>query len=186
TPPSLPLQESSNSREMDASGLAKGMEEGYAMSAMGNLHREYLAASETLASTYSSSLLLVAHLKLNKEDIWDRGIAKENAAPRFSLKPALLSRVDRVTYEMQTFLSQAAQLVPERETHFVVDPEDSCLPILRGANDLFQLEAAWEIIRSRLELGHRFLMKYIEEFKDKSLAPSSPASTVAALHGEIK
>ncbi|KAJ7500938.1 hypothetical protein B0H11DRAFT_1714192, partial [Mycena galericulata] len=179
------MQEASLAEGRDASGLAKGMEEGYALSAMGNLHREYLAPSETFASTYSSAQLLIAQQKLKKEDIWDRGIAKENTLPRFALKPSLLSRVDRVTAEMQAFLSQAAQLIPERETHFVVDPEDSCLPILKGAHDLFQLEAAWEIIRSRLELGHRFLMKYIEEFKDKSQAPNSPASTTAALHNEI-
>ncbi|KAK6997336.1 hypothetical protein R3P38DRAFT_2798465 [Favolaschia claudopus] len=97
-----------------------------------------------------------------------------------------LACVTRVSAELQEFLRQAANMVPGRTSHFVVDPEDSCLPVLNGAQDLNQLEAAWELLRSRLELGHRFFLKYVEEFKDKEAAPSSLASTVAALHQELK
>ncbi|KAJ7446942.1 hypothetical protein B0H11DRAFT_1929964 [Mycena galericulata] len=81
---------------------------------------------------------------------------------------------------------RAADIVEGRTSHFIVDPEESCLTILRGATDLFQLEAAWDILRVRLRLGHKFFEKYTEEFKDKSAAPTSPASTNLALHSDLQ
>ncbi|KAK6996605.1 hypothetical protein R3P38DRAFT_2565369, partial [Favolaschia claudopus] len=162
---------------MDTSGLYKGMEKGYEESSMGRLHKEYLSSGELYASTYNSVQLLATQTKLSKGDIWDRGVAKVDSPPRFQISPTLLSRISRVSAELQEFLRRAAALIPGRTTFFVVDPEDSCLPILSGAQDLHQLEAAWELLRSRLELGHRFFLKYTEEFKDKETAPVSPAST---------
>ncbi|KAJ6449628.1 hypothetical protein C8R47DRAFT_999136, partial [Mycena vitilis] len=120
-----------------------------------------------------------------KEDIFDRGIAWSDAPPRFYLAPLLLGRIDRVVGELQTFLDRAADLVDGRSSHFVVDPEDSCLPLLRGSNDLFQLEAAWEILRVRIGRGHSFFVKYTEEFKLGENAPTSPASTALGLHEEL-
>ncbi|KAJ7430466.1 hypothetical protein B0H11DRAFT_1619565, partial [Mycena galericulata] len=167
--------------------LQPGMEEGYASSPMAAIHREYLTPiGESHPSTYTSVQQLISKLRLNKEDIWDRGVAKRDAKPRFSLKPSFLTRVDRVTAELQIFLERAANIVEGRTSHFIVDPEESCLTILRGATDLFQLEAAWDILRVRLRLGHRSFEKYTEEFKDKSAAPTSPASTNLALHSEVQ
>ncbi|KAJ7438126.1 hypothetical protein B0H11DRAFT_1753069, partial [Mycena galericulata] len=164
-----------------------GMEEGYASSPMAAIHREYLSPiGESHPSTYTSVQQLVAKSRLNKEDIWDRGVAKKDAKPRFSLKPSFLTKVDRISAELQIFLQRAADIVEDRTSHFIVDPEESCLTILRGATDLFQLEAAWDILRVRLRLGHKFFEKYTEEFKDKSAAPTSPASTNLALHSEVQ
>ncbi|KAJ7433419.1 hypothetical protein B0H11DRAFT_1622839, partial [Mycena galericulata] len=171
--------------EERADTVQPGMEEGYASSPMAAIHREYLAPiGESHASTYASVQQLIAKSRLNKEDIWDRGVAKSDAKPRFSLKPSFLTKVDRIAAELQIFLQRAADIVEGRTSHFVVDPEESCITILRGATDLFQLEAAWDILRVRFRLGHKFFEKYTEEFKNKAEAPTSPASTNLALHSE--
>ncbi|KAJ6460418.1 hypothetical protein C8R47DRAFT_1226334 [Mycena vitilis] len=154
---------------------------------MANLQRDYLSpAGNNTPSTYASLSLLLRKQRLSKEDIYDRGIAWSDAPPRFYLAPVLLAQVERVATELQVFLEKASDLVEGRKSHFVIDPEESCSQLLRGSNDLFQLEAAWEILDARLGLGHKFFMKYIEEFKDKAAAPTSPASTVSNLHVELK
>ncbi|KAJ7665843.1 hypothetical protein DFH06DRAFT_984835, partial [Mycena polygramma] len=154
---------------------------------MGSLHRDYLAPTgNSVGSTFAALSLLVQKKTLSREDIYDRGIAWTNAPARFHLSPSLLSRTDRVVGELQTFLERAAELVDNRNSNFVIDPEDSCMPLLRGSTDLFQLEAAWDILRSRLERGHSFFIKYTEEFKLGENAPTSPTSTAAVLHEELK
>ncbi|KAJ6457188.1 hypothetical protein C8R47DRAFT_934683, partial [Mycena vitilis] len=159
----------------------------YALTPMANLQRDYLApAGNNIPSTFASLNLLLRKQKLGKEDIYDRGIAWSDAPPRFYLAPVLLAKVERIATELQVFLEKSSDLVENRTGHFVIDPEDSCSQLLRGSNDLFQLEAAWEILHARLTLGHKFFMKYIEEFKDKEKAPISPASTVSNLHMELK
>ncbi|KAK6996603.1 hypothetical protein R3P38DRAFT_2565178, partial [Favolaschia claudopus] len=162
---------------MDTSGLLKGMDKGYEESSMGRIHQEYLSSGEMYASTYNSVQLLAAQTQLSKGDIWDRGIMKSDSPPRFQLAPTFFARISRVTAELQEFLRRASNLVPGRTTCFIVDPEDSCLPVLQSAHNLSQMEAAWELLRSRLELGHRFFLKYVAEFKDKDAIPASPAST---------
>ncbi|KAK6966539.1 hypothetical protein R3P38DRAFT_2397933, partial [Favolaschia claudopus] len=108
---------------------------------------------------------LVGKKSLDKTDIHDRGILWKDAPPRFFLSPRFMEEIDRGIGELQTFIQRAAALLPNRANHFIIDPGDSCVPILKGAHDLFQLEAAWEIIRERLATGQRFFTKYIEEFK---------------------
>ncbi|KAJ6474441.1 hypothetical protein C8R47DRAFT_986942, partial [Mycena vitilis] len=159
----------------------------YATTSMGSLHREYLAPTgNSVGSTFGALNLLVQKKNLGREDIYDRGIAWTDAPARFYLAPVLISRIDRVVGELQTFLERAADLVEGRSSHFVVDPEDSCMPLLRGSPDLFQLEAAWDILRTRIERGHSFFIKYTDEFKLGANAPTSPASTATVLHEELK
>ncbi|KAJ6463041.1 hypothetical protein C8R47DRAFT_992846 [Mycena vitilis] len=154
---------------------------------MGSLHREYLAPrGDSVGSTFAALSLLVPKKRLAREDIYDRGVAWRDAPARFHLAPTFLSRIDRVVGEMQTFLERAAGLVDNRSSHFVIDPEDSCLPLLRGSSDLFQLEAAWDILRARLERGHTFFLKYTEEFQLGEEAPTSPSSTALGLHEELR
>ncbi|KAJ6504297.1 hypothetical protein C8R47DRAFT_968722, partial [Mycena vitilis] len=154
---------------------------------MGGLHRDYLAPTgDSVGSTFAALNLLVQKKTLGREDIYDRGVAWSDAPPRFHLSPSLLTRTDRVVGELQTFLERAAELVNERSSHFIIDPEDSCMPLLRGSTDLFQLEAAWDILRTRLERGHSFFIKYTDEFKLGENAPTSPTSTATVLHEELK
>ncbi|KAK6997422.1 hypothetical protein R3P38DRAFT_3219420 [Favolaschia claudopus] len=97
-----------------------------------------------------------------------------------------MSDIDRKVGELQTFIERAVLLLPSRFNHFFIDPGDSCTPILKGAEDLFQLEAAWDILRTRLETGQRFFTKYIEEFKESQNVPDSPSSTAIAVHEQLK
>ncbi|KAK7044986.1 hypothetical protein R3P38DRAFT_3177211 [Favolaschia claudopus] len=137
--------------------------EDYSASAMGSLQREYIQpVGDDQPSTFSLVQCLLARNKLAKSDIYDRGLA-----------PPLLRDIEREIGELQSFLQSAAALVPTRTTHFVVDPGESCVPIL-------------DILRARLQTGHRFFTKYIEEFKSSQSIPSSPVSTVLGIHEQLQ
>ncbi|KAJ6479479.1 hypothetical protein C8R47DRAFT_938086, partial [Mycena vitilis] len=159
-----------------------GMSEGYAMSEMATLQIEYLAESDSHMSTFEGVKWIIAKAELQPSDIWDRGISKSSThSPRFSLEPKLFARVDRITAELQVFLKSAAALIPARTSFFAVDPEDVCLPILQGAYELAQLQACWNILRKRVQLGDRNFSKYQQEFEqNKKLV--SPASTAPELY----
>jgi hypothetical protein len=45
--------------------------------------------------------------------------------------------------DMQDILRRAALLVPGRSTWFIIDPQDALMPILLGARDLDEMNAAW-------------------------------------------
>ncbi|KAK6996767.1 hypothetical protein R3P38DRAFT_3221902 [Favolaschia claudopus] len=143
------------------------MEE-YAASSMGALQREYIQpVGEDQPSTYALIQQLARKTKLERSDIQDRGVLWTDAPPRFVVAPSLMERIDRGVGELQTFIQRASNLLPDRR------------------KDLFQLEAAWDILRERLETGQRFFAKYIDEFKDATNVPNSPASTTVAIHQQL-
>ncbi|KAJ7456292.1 hypothetical protein B0H11DRAFT_1739388 [Mycena galericulata] len=160
-----------------------GMEQGYAMSEMATLQREYLSESETHDSTFEGVKWMVSKTELLPNDVRDRGISNTRPIPRFALDPKLLARVTRITGELQAFLKSVSQLISGRNSYFIVDPEDTSLPILQGASSLAQLNASWQLLRKRMELGNRFFSKYQEEYTQGTLL-FSPASTNPELLGE--
>ncbi|KAJ7615061.1 hypothetical protein DFH06DRAFT_1146122 [Mycena polygramma] len=126
---------------------------------MTSLQREYTTETESHVSTFEGVRAIVTKTELQTSDIRDRGISLKNPVARFSLDPKLFARVDRVTAELQIFLKSASELVPGRTTYFIVDPEDTCLPLLQGAHELAQLQACWSLLRKRVELGDRALRR---------------------------
>ncbi|KAJ7494544.1 hypothetical protein B0H11DRAFT_1661440, partial [Mycena galericulata] len=161
----------------------RGMEQGYAMSDMATLQREYLTESESHDSTFEGVKWMVSKTELLPSDIRDRGISNSRPIPRFSLDPKLLVRVSRITGGLQAFLKAASQLIPDRNAYFIVDPEDTCLPILQGAGNLAQINASWQLLRKRMELGDKFFSKYQDEYS-QGVHLLSPTSTNPELLNE--
>ncbi|KAJ6491456.1 hypothetical protein C8R47DRAFT_976747, partial [Mycena vitilis] len=162
-------------------GVVRGMSQGYAMSEMATVQMEYLTESETHISTFEGVKRIISKPQLQASDIIDRGVPTKGVVLRFALNSKLFSQVDRVTAELQVFLKSASSLIEGRKTFFIVDPEDTCLPILQGASDLAQLQAAWNLLRKRVELGDRYLTKYRDEY-ERGEAMLSPTSTVPDLY----
>ncbi|KAJ7602214.1 hypothetical protein DFH06DRAFT_1024124, partial [Mycena polygramma] len=164
----------------------RGMSEGYAMSEMATLQREYLTESDEHMSTFEGVKWIIAKKELQPNDIWDQGVMKKSPhLPRFSLEPKLFRRIDRITAELQVFLKSASALVEGRTSFFAVDPEDACLPILQGAHELAQLQACWNILRKRVMLGDRNFSKYQLEYQTGN-PQVSPASTAPELYEPLK
>ena len=66
--------------------------------------------------------------------------------------------------KLQLLLQQAARLIEEQQTHFIIDPGDTLLPILAETSSLGQMNAAWQAIRLHIKLGTKAWKKYIAEY----------------------
>jgi len=67
--------------------------------------------------------------------------------------------------ELQIFIQQASGLIVEQRSHFIVDPGDTMMSILRGTSSLAQLNAAWSALWTRVELGMKAWKKYGVEYQ---------------------
>ncbi|KAJ7080896.1 hypothetical protein B0H15DRAFT_803824 [Mycena belliarum] len=149
---------------------------------LGKLMAEFCKQDESIEdateSTAQGVLMLSLHVVLEEKDVVDRGVNR----PRFALEQRLYSPIDRIIGEMQHFLQKVSALVPGRDRYFRIDPEDTMLPLLYGCGDRAQLYMAWEILRSRITLGRKFLDKYVKEVANPMrIEDYSPASTSAEL-----
>jgi hypothetical protein len=86
---------------------------------------------------------------------------------------------------MQVYLQHMVALIPERKSYFIVDPNDTGIKLLGGAQSLGQLQAAWLMISKRMDAAQRFVKKYEEEYKGEGEPPNSPALTALELHQEV-
>lgn len=170
--------EEESSTETSAQQTYPGMERGYALSPMAELRLEYTEEREFMTSTYSRLQYFVGKRKLDPSFVVDRGISRANPQPRFTMEASLLARVELVASELQGYLRRAAALIPDRRHCFIVDPMNTLIPILKNADDLAELQAAWDTLRTRLELGHKYFDKYDKEYKTSEtlLSPSSTAT----------
>ncbi|KAJ7151748.1 hypothetical protein C8R46DRAFT_1043216 [Mycena filopes] len=165
----------------------RGMERGFALSPMARLLTQYLGEdSEDVQSTFEGVKWIISKSELQINDILDRGIdVNRPTRPRFCLRPETLKRVLRITGELQSFLKSAASLIQGRSTHFQVDPENACIPILEGAFDLAQMNGCWKLLRRRVELGDIRFNKYQNEYQDGTDL-LSPLSTAADLYEPLQ
>ncbi|RDB26148.1 hypothetical protein Hypma_006950 [Hypsizygus marmoreus] len=130
--------------------VGKGMDRGYALSAMAQLR---LAVKHTLEAA----------------DVIDRGILLRGNQPRFVLNDDFLQSLEVGIPTMQDFLKKAAELCENRKSYFKIDPNDVAIKILCGSADLAMLQAAWIGLRRRLELSLSNFEKYNEELKKVKL-----------------
>lgn len=120
--------------------------------------------------------------------IIDRGSERAPALPHYHLSSKELDRTQSAMNKLQVFLQQAARLIEERQTHFLVDPGDMLLPILVGTLSLGQMNAAWKALRLWIELGMKALTKYVSEYRQ---APDDnlillPLSTLPELYSDME
>ncbi|KAF8212542.1 hypothetical protein K438DRAFT_2010749 [Mycena galopus ATCC 62051] len=154
---------------------------------MTRLALEYERVGDYHPSTAEDVQMLGLKATLEEADLVDRGKEREPGIPRYGLEPSFLERVARVTAELQEFLFKASVLVMGRRRYFHVDLESVLIPILEKSSDLPRILMAWEMLRSRLTLGHSFFLKYQKELRlPDSIADFSPVSTSAQLQEEVK
>ena len=148
------------------SGYRFGMEEGFDNSPMAKLIRQYEPedVESQILSTQTKVRLIIEIEELGPEMIVDRGLVRTSGLLRYHLASKDLDRIQSTVTELQLFLQQAARLIEERQTHFIINPGDTLLPILAGTSSLGQMNAAWQAIRLRIELGTKAWKKYIAEY----------------------
>ena len=136
--------------------------------------------------TETSVTLLATLDDLDVENI-ERLEDPNRGTTKYRLSEDFFESLRKTTVELQLFIERAAGLLEERETHFMVDPRDTLLHILKGTTSLAQLNVAWKAIQKRLELGHRTLQKYHQQYQQSPQEELllSPISTTLELHNEL-
>jgi len=84
--------------------------------------------------------------------------------PRFFVNQELERCIASTATDMQGLLEQAADLIQDRDSHFIIDPEDVLLPSLWGCSTISELVNAWSILRGRLKRAQLFFKKYDSEY----------------------
>ena len=165
------------------------MEDGFDKSPMAQLISEYTSSTieSQLGPTETSITLVLSLEELTPDLIVDRGENRPNNLPRYHIAKATMNNVSTAVMAQQIFLQQAAALIAERTSHFIVDPEDTFLPILQGTSSLPQLYAAWKALITRIKLGTKAWDKYIAEYRlQEGAASLSPLSTLQELYNPLK
>ena len=112
----------------------------------------YLEPTNTSTSLQESITLLASKTQLVQKDIVDRGVdAMDLMKPRFFVNQELERHIALTAADMQGLLKRAADLIQDRDSHFIIDPEDILLPLLRGCSTISELVNAWSILRGRLK-----------------------------------
>ena len=166
-----------------------GMEDGFENSPMARLIQEYESATiESQEGPTETSITLVISLEeLTPDLIVDRGEDRHKTLPRYHIAAATMKNVCMTVAAQQIFLQQAAVLISERKSHFIVDPGDTLIPILQGTSSLPQLYAAWKALITRIKLGVKAWEKYIAEYQlQADAALLSPLSTLQELYDPLK
>ena len=165
-----------------------GSERGYDSSPMARLIQQYKEDSnDEDTSTWQRVVTLSTKKSLLASDI----IKKRGIQSSYTLHPTLLEEVTRVVAEVQVFLERTSALIPERTSHFIVDPRDTFLSILKESSDLGQIHAAWMGLTRRLSLAQENLVKYETQYKgpiegENLELPMSPISTDIGIYEAIE
>lgn len=174
--------------EVDPLVTTRGNASLYRESPMAKLLDEYMSeVNDSSLSTEATVILLVTLDDLESEHITtveDRN----KGTTKYKLSDDLFEGLSRTTVELQVYVERASSFIDERSRHFTVDPKDTLLQILKGTTSLPQLNVAWKTIQKRLELGHRTLQKYAEQYQSKphDNLLLSPISTLPDLHQELQ
>jgi len=173
--------------EMDAPIITRGSTTSYPGSPMTKLMEQHSGEEDSDdLSTEAWVTLLVTKDELEPELIekledLNKGITK------YKLSNEFLEYLSKVLTELQLFVEKAAGLIEERMCHFIVDPKDTLIHILKGTSSLPQLNVAWKTMQKCLELGHHTLNKYMQQYQNEPNTELllSPISTLPDLHTKL-
>ena len=149
---------------------------------MYNLWLEYCNEGEASKSTQSRVVFYATKPSLARDEVLDRGA--NTSTERYTVHRPLLEQISHTVNELQVFIQHMASLIEERHTYFQVDPDDTLLKVLGGAETTSQLHAAWLGLTSRLSAAQKFMLKYQQEYQDAPV-PTSPVSTNPDIHKYI-
>jgi len=172
---------------MDAPIITRGSATSYPGSPMVKFMEQYSGEEDSDdLSTEAWVMLLVTKDELEPELIkksedLNKGIMK------YKLSNEFLEYLSKVSTELQVFVEKAAGLIEERTHHFIVDPKDTLIHILKGTSSLPQLNVAWKTMQKCLELGHRTLNKYMQQYQSELNTELLllPISTLLDLHTKL-
>jgi hypothetical protein len=145
--------------------IREGMKDGYTSSPMSDLCLELNREPPDGPSIFAAASMITTKSGLEAYKIEDRGISCLLNIPRFKLTSEFNKDLHITIFKLQDILKRAADLIPERETYFKIDPQGIFFKVLRGAQDLGQLHAAWTALRKRVEISLKTFEKYDAQYQ---------------------
>lgn len=158
---------------------------------MGTIQNQYLQDGEDAYSLETRVRSLCEHPHLNKRDIMDVGLrlganGLAVSQDRFIVKEPLLTKITNVAAQMQELCSASADALRDKKKGYVIDPENTMLPILSGAKSVGDLERAWRLLIQRLSRAQDKLDRNFKIYKQEDLPPHSPATTDPQIYEDFK
>ncbi|KAJ7071768.1 hypothetical protein B0H15DRAFT_807011 [Mycena belliarum] len=110
-------------------------------SPMAALRKNYEADSPTDNSLEFRATFFANKKFLDLPEIIDRGVVSAPDSPvrRFGLEKTFARRLDLVTMGLQSLLRSAQDLIEERQSYFLVDPQGVLRAVLHNAQDLQEM-----------------------------------------------
>lgn len=146
--------------------VLRGMEKGYALSPMADLERDYTSSSDKETSLFQRATMIASSKGLASSSVMDRGLSSRGRpVARFSLETGFRILTEKTVKDMDTLLRNAVRLLPQRNSHFIVDPNTTFLTVLKSAGDLNELVVAWNALGERMRLAQKSFLKYQSEYR---------------------
>ena len=170
--------------EMETPIITRGSAESYKDSPMVKLMEQYSGEEDGADLSTEAWVTLLATKDNLEPELIERVEDLNKGITKYKLLDDFLEELSKMSTELQVFVEKAAGLLQERTRHFIVNPKDTLIHILKGTSSLPQLNVAWKTIQRHLELGNRTLNKYMQQYQ---LDPHtelllSPISTLPDLH----
>ena len=153
--------------EVDHPINTRGNTSSYNESPMAKLLEEYMTEINGNSLSMEATVVLLVTMDELKPDHIMTIENRNKGTTKYKLVNSLLDDLSKTAVELQVFVEKASSLIEERSCHFTVDPKDTLLQILRGTTSLPQLNVAWKTMQRRLELGHKTLQKYVQEYQNE-------------------
>lgn len=157
---------------------------------MGSLQRQYQQDTEDKYALETLAHHLCEHPHLEKRDIVDRGVSigsngRAQSNSRFVIKEPLLTQITNVIAQMQELCNASSEILGEKKKRYVLDPDNTMLPILSAASTVGELERAWRLLVQRIMRAQEKLDRNFKKYKHEEV-PLSPASTDPQLYDFVQ
>lgn len=104
---------------------------------------------------------------------------------RFVLKEQWLNKITNVITQLQELCTNSQLAVGDKRKGFVIDPDNTMLPILSAVSTVRDLERAWRLLVQRISCAQEKLDKNFKLYRQEEV-PSSPASTDPLVYEKIR
>ena len=131
-------------KEMEAPVITRGSAESYKDSLMAKLMEQYSGEEDNTNLSTEAWVTLLATKDDLEPELVERVEDLNKGITKYKLSDDFLENLHKASTELQVFVEKAAELLEERTRHFIVDPKDTLIHILRGTSSLPQLNVAWK------------------------------------------
>lgn len=158
---------------------------------MGIIQAQYQQDEEDSYSLENRAHSLCEHPHLTKRDVMDVGLnlgsnGRASSQACCIVKDQLLTQATNVVSQLQELCAASAEALGNKKNKYVIDPDNTMLPILSGAKTVGDLERVWRLLIQRVSRAQDKLDKNFKTYKSEDVPPSSPATTDPRIYEDFR